>query len=158
MEVTSGVVLFQVSTALFALTLGPIQFLRRTRDRVHRYLGRAWLVAASLTCISNAAIIPAGFDWIHGLTLCALFSFTAGWFYARRQRWIAHAWWMIGAYAGTATSWLTSLFSPGRVTQQVLANHFFVALVLAIAAVGLAVGLFMILRRSVEDAASQADD
>ncbi|WP_102158616.1 DUF2306 domain-containing protein [Zhihengliuella halotolerans] len=158
MEVTSGVVLFQVSTALFALTLGPFQFLRRTRDRVHRYLGRAWLGAASLTCLSNVAIVPAGFDWTQGLTLSALFCFTAGWIHARRRRWIAHAWWMIGAYVGTGASWLTSLLSPGRVAQEVLANHFFVALILAIAAAAFAVGLFMILRRSVEHAASQADD
>ncbi|GHD11442.1 DUF2306 domain-containing protein [Zhihengliuella salsuginis] len=159
MENVGGtVVMVHAVAALFVLVLGPVQFIRRTKDRVHRYLGRVWLATMVLTCASSFAIMPDGFSWLHGLAIFTLFSVAVGWIHARRHEWRAHAGWMLGAYTGTAIAFVFAAVVPARTIQRTLADDpGFAAVTLAVV-LSLSAALFLGLRHGVEDVASQADD
>jgi len=159
MENVSVVVIgAHAAAALFVLVLGPVQFLRRTKDRVHRYLGRTWLGAMITTCTSSFAIMPDGFSWLHGLAIFTLFSVAMGWMHARRHEWQAHAGWMVGAYTGTAIAFVFAAAVPARTIQRTLTTDPGLVALVAGAVIASSAALFVALRRSVESTPSQADD
>lgn len=157
-NVSGSIVFFHAVAALFVLVIGPVQFIRRTKDRVHRYLGRTWLTAMVLTCTSSFAIMPDGFTWLHGLSIFTLFSVTVGWFHARRRAWRAHAGWMIGAYTGTAIAFVFAAAVPTRTIQRTLAEDPVFIAIVAATVLALSAALFFGIRQGVERVASQADD
>ncbi|MCO1337697.1 hypothetical protein BJH93_02145 [Kocuria polaris] len=157
-NVSAAVIGAHAVAALFVLVLGPVQFLRRTKDRVHRYVGRTWLGAMVATCTSSFAIMPDGFSWLHGLAIFTLFSVAMGWTLARRHQWQAHAGWMIGAYTGTAIAFVFAAAGPARTIQRTLATDPWLVALIAGAVITLSAALFVALRRGVAKAPSRADD
>ncbi|GAB3658262.1 DUF2306 domain-containing protein [Zhihengliuella somnathii] len=157
-NVNGGVVLLHAVAALFVLVLGPVQFIRRPRDRVHRYLGRAWLGAMVVTCASSFGIMPDGFGWLHGLSLFTLASVATGWIMARRKQWSTHAGCMIGAYVGTAIAFVFAAAVPTRTIRMTLASDPGIVLAIVGGVVALAAVAFLAVRQGVERSTVQADD
>lgn len=100
--------------ASFVLTLGPVQLLRRRRDRAHRLIGRAWVGAMVLTCLTAFAIHPDGVNWLHGLAAFTLLSVGAGVVAIRRGHVAAHRGTMTGSYIGTSIAFGFAAFLPDR--------------------------------------------
>lgn len=139
-----------IFTAAVALMLGPLQFLPRlrARPRVHRGLGRAYLLAgvlpAGLTGIPVALLSPNGPVTQVGLLLPAI-----GWLVtgalavraARQRDFAAHRAWMTRNYALTFLAVTSRLVTPLLVLAQaplldVLHNGSFEAAVAATIPVG----------------------
>ncbi|MBG6084681.1 DUF2306 domain-containing protein [Zhihengliuella flava] len=156
--VSGGIVVVHAVAALFVLVLGPVQFIRRPKDRVHRYLGRAWLGAMVVTCVSSFGIMPGGFSWLHGLSLFTLASVSTGWVMARKKQWSTHAGCMIGAYVGTAIAFVFAAAVPTRTIQVTLASAPGLVVAIVGGVVTLAAGAFLAVRQVVERSAVQADD
>jgi uncharacterized membrane protein len=98
-----------VFTALVALVLGPLQFVPaiRARRRVHRTIGRCYLLAgvlpSALTAIPVALLSGRLLTQI-GLVVAAVLWLVTGWFAlraARRRDFARHREWMMRNYALT---------------------------------------------------------
>lgn len=127
-------------SAAYVLALGPVNLLRRRRDRAHRLIGRTWVGAMALTCGTAFAIHPDGFNWLHGLAVFTLISVTAGVVHIRRGRVASHRNNMIGSYIGTSIAFVFASLMPGRAISRMAADDPFslagiVLLVLATSAV-----------------------
>lgn len=104
-----------------ALVVGPLQFWRGLRNRVprvHRWLGRTYLVAVGVGAISGLLIAPsspAGYVGFFGFgALAALWAIT-GWraYRAIRRRDVpSHQAWMIRNYALTYAAVMLRLWLP----------------------------------------------
>lgn len=116
-----------VFTAAVALVLGPLQFIPkiRARKRIHRTIGRVYLLAGVLP--SALAGIPAAV-WSGrpitqiGLTTAAiLWLITGGLAYraARRRDFVAHRAWMMRNYALTFLAVTSRLLTPVLLLVQV---------------------------------------
>lgn len=137
--------------ATFALTsvlLGPIQALRRTKgDPTHKLIGRIWVIAMALTCLTSFAIMHDGLSWLHGLALFTLISIGLGVSNARRGRIRAHVFNMIGSYLGTLIAFVFAVLVPTRVIPELLAKDpFLVAGAFSAIAVVVTVGAAVIIR------------
>lgn len=104
--------------ALCAIVLGPVALWRRSRDRWHRRLGYAWVIAMAVTALSSFAIsqspIVGPFGVIHILSALTVLGLIQGVNAARRGRIAEHRgtmrslyFWAMGV-AGLFT------FLPGR--------------------------------------------
>ncbi|QMU60153.1 MAG: DUF2306 domain-containing protein [Boseongicola sp.] len=104
--------------AIIALTLGPINLYRRSRDIAHKVLGYIWVGAVAVTALSSFLISGIGiigpFSPIHILSLWALWGMWQGVSHIRAGRIHAHSatmraiyWWAFGV-AGLLT------LLPGR--------------------------------------------
>lgn len=127
-------------SAAYVLTLGPVNLLRRRRDRAHRIIGRTWAVAMLLTCVSSFAIHPDGFNWLHGLAVFTLVSVTAGIIHIRRGHVAAHRGNMIGSYIGTTIAFVFAATMPDRAISRMAVDDpgsllALVALIIATSAV-----------------------
>jgi len=71
-----------IIAACLALALGPIVLYRRRRDKWHRILGYAWIVAMASLAISSFAIpshfTALGLGPLHGFAVVTLWSLWAG--------------------------------------------------------------------------------
>ncbi|MFK8032583.1 MAG: DUF2306 domain-containing protein [Hyphomicrobiales bacterium] len=83
-----------VCAALCAIILGPIALWRRSRDKWHKRLGYAWVVAMALTALSSFGISDAPvvgpFSPIHALSLFTLWGLWHGVNSARARRIVQH--------------------------------------------------------------------
>lgn len=61
-----AVIQLHVAAALLSVALGPVAILRRSRDIVHRVVGRAWVVSMAVTAGSSF--------WITGMPMIGPFS------------------------------------------------------------------------------------
>lgn len=107
-----------VAAALCAIVLGPLVLWRRSRDRWHKGLGRAWVGAMAVTALSSFAISAAPvlgpFGPIHALSVFTIWGLWQGVKAARQGRIQRHQremrslyFWAMGV-AGVFT------FLPGR--------------------------------------------
>lgn len=134
--------------ALYVLALGPVNILRRQRDRTHRIIGYTWVAAMYYVCISSFWIrADGGFTWLHGLSVFTIATVSLGVFSAIRRNTPAHIGNMVGSYLGTCVAFGFAVAAPGRRIPLLLAEDpataFFVgALVLAGTA-----GLYLAVRR-----------
>ena len=113
--------------ASLALTLGAVNLIRRPRgDRVHRGLGKIWVVAMYWTVISSffiREINPGHFSWIHGLSVFTFFTLTIGLWAAVTHRVSVHAGYMRGTYLGTVGAFVGAVAVPQRAIPQVAVHH-----------------------------------
>ena len=107
-----------ICAALLAVILGPLALWRRSRDRWHKRLGYAWVVAMLVTALSSFGISEAAmigpFSPIHALSFLTLWGLWYGVNAARQRRVVDHQkgmrslyFWALGV-AGLFT------FLPGR--------------------------------------------
>lgn len=114
------VVQIHVAAALLALGLGPLALYRRSRDRLHKALGRGWVALMGVTAASGfpipASVLPifGTFGPIHALSAYLLWGLAQGIWYIRRGQIAAHAATMRALY--WQANGLAALFTlmPGR--------------------------------------------
>jgi len=149
MDAFTPVIAVHATCALFVIVLGPLQILRRRRDRAHRVLGTAWATAMVLTCTTSFLIAPDGFSWLHGLAIWTLVCLVIAIVAIRRGVVPTHRGFMVGSYLGTAIAFAFATLAPGRAIPQLLREDPVVALVtLAGVIVLVAVGSALVIRRS----------
>ncbi|GAA1491081.1 DUF2306 domain-containing protein [Brachybacterium sacelli] len=119
--------------ALYVLLLGPLQILRRRRDRAHRLLGASWVAAMLLVCTSSFAIMPDGFSWLHGLSIWTLVCLVIAIASIRRGEVAMHRGFMVGSYLGTLAAFTFAALVPTRLIPQLLRSEPLVALVTVLA-------------------------
>lgn len=106
-----------VFCALLSMILVPVMLLRRKGDRLHKLIGRIWVLAMGLTALSSFAIteirIVGPFSPIHGLSILTLYSLVAAILTARQGRIEAHKGHMLGAMTGLVGAGVFT-FLPGR--------------------------------------------
>lgn len=112
-----------VIAALFVLAIGPLQILRRRRDRIHRSMGYLWVAAMYYVCVSSFWIVTEGhFTWLHGLSAFTLVTVTLGLVSAIRGNIRSHLANMVGSYAGIAVAFVFAVAVPGRAIPRLLAD------------------------------------
>ncbi|UZD91712.1 DUF2306 domain-containing protein [Cognatishimia activa] len=71
-------VALHAGAATFAFCLTPFVLWRQKRDRLHKILGYAWVIAMAITALSSFSISAVGgfgrFSFLHGLAILALWS------------------------------------------------------------------------------------
>ncbi|WP_342025053.1 DUF2306 domain-containing protein [Arthrobacter citreus] len=109
--------------ALYALALGPINILRRRRDRTHRMLGYTWAGAMYFVCLSSFWIVSDGhFSWLHGLSVFTTVTVSLGILAAVRRNIRWHMMNMIGSYIGLLTAFIFATIVPSRNIPRLLAS------------------------------------
>lgn len=136
-DVAQVALYLHIASGVVALAIGPLQFvrrLRRHRPRLHRVIGRAYLVAVFSSAAFALVIAP-----FSAAGLVALFGFSslAGWWMvtgvhaltaARRRDFAGHQAWMIRNYALTFAAptlrlWLALLIAIQIVQASVVGNE-----------------------------------
>lgn len=135
--------------AAYVLLLGPINILRRQRDRTHRFIGYTWVGVMAVTCFSSFGIVHAGgFSWLHALSVYTLFSIGAGvWSIVRSGNRVAHRYNMIGAYLGTLIAFVFAAAIPSRRIPQLALNDPASLALAAALVVASALGFFLAVLR-----------
>ncbi|WP_029089590.1 DUF2306 domain-containing protein [Brevibacterium album] len=123
MELHTVTVIVHATAAFAALVLGPVNMIRRSRDRLHRRIGRSWVVLMYATCVSGLLIFGHGITVFHALAVFTLCTVTLGLWRIRRGDWRGHAGNMIGSYAGTLIAFAFAVLIPERFIQQTAATH-----------------------------------
>lgn len=112
--------------AIAAIIVGPIAFLRKRRDRIHKILGYAWATAMLATALSSFFILEirlvGPFSPIHLLSAFTLYGLWNAIGLARSRDIIGHRKAMFGLYTGALGIAGSFAFLPGR-----LMNHVFFA-------------------------------
>ncbi|MEV4825008.1 DUF2306 domain-containing protein [Micromonospora sp. NPDC049274] len=122
-----GVLVTHIFTAAVALILGPLQFIPkvRARPRIHRTIGRCYLVIGVLP--SGLTAIPVALWSGHLLTQISLTTAAALWLItgglgyraARRRDFAAHRNWMMRNYALTFLAVTARIFVPLLLLVQI---------------------------------------
>ncbi|WP_166973582.1 DUF2306 domain-containing protein [Brevibacterium atlanticum] len=96
--------------------LGPIQILRRTKDRKHRFIGRSWVILMYFVCVSGMFIysLTGSFTAFHALAIWTFISTTLGVMAIRRGKVRRHIFMMVGSYLGAVTAGVFAAIIPGR--------------------------------------------
>lgn len=146
--ISSPVLLLHVTASVYALTVAPINLLRRRRDHVHRRLGRTWVAAMFVSALTSFGIQQPflAFSWLHALSLWTMVSITLGILAIRRGNRPAHIGHMVGSYLGLWAAFLWAALAPGRTVAQVIAQEPMTAAVTALLALLTAVGAFWVFR------------
>lgn len=101
-------------TAVGALVFGGIMLFMRKGTRLHKAMGRLWVVLMIVTALVSFGIQKHGhFSSIHVLSVVTLLTVTASVFAAMHGRIHAHQRGMRGAYIGLAVAGMFTLL-PGR--------------------------------------------
>ncbi|WP_105032209.1 DUF2306 domain-containing protein [Arthrobacter ruber] len=112
-----------VVAALYALLVGPINILRRRRDRAHHLLGYTWAASMYYVCGSSFWIVTDGhYSWLHGLSLLTIVTVSLGVIAAVRRDIRAHAMNMAGSYLGLLIAFLFAATVPSRSIPRLLAD------------------------------------
>lgn len=146
MESFTPFIAFHAVAAFFVLVLGPVQILRRRRDRVHRVLGVSWVAAMVVVCVSSFWINAGSFSWLHGLSIWTLLSIVLALIGIRRGNVGLHRGFMVGSYLGTLAAFAFAVLVPTRAIPRLLASEPVVAWGTALgvaAAVAIWVGVVM---------------
>ncbi len=123
MEPWDVLLVSHVIAALFVLAIGPLQILRRRRDRIHRTIGYLWVSAMYYVCFSSFWIVSDGhFSWLHGLSAFTIVTVTLGLVSAIRRDIRSHLGNMVGSYIGIAVAFVFAVTVPGRAIPELLAH------------------------------------
>ncbi len=115
MDRLTPLLVFHISTALTALTLGAAMFARSKGTASHRLIGRIWVASLAATAFGSFWIQRGGhYSWIHLLSAWTLFGLVMAVWNARRGNIQAHRGWMIGLYLGLAIAGAFTLL-PSRI-------------------------------------------
>lgn len=125
------------TAATVALLLGAYTLLRRTKgDRLHKRIGRVWVVAMYWTVLSSFAIRELNhgqFSFIHLLSILTFCTLTIGLRAALRGEIDKHRGYMRGSYFGLLGAFLGAVAVPQRSIPQLAAHD---PIVFVAAAVG----------------------
>ena len=104
-----------LAAVLPALPLGAYVLVRRKGDRLHRLLGRVWVMLMLLTALSSFGLrgMTGGFSWIHLLSILTLVSVPRSVVMAMRGNIRAHMRGMRIVYAALVAAGAFA-FLPGR--------------------------------------------
>lgn len=136
------IILVHAVAASFVLALGPVQILRKRRDRAHRIIGFTWYGAMLATCFSSFGIHPHGFSWLHGLAIFTIITSTLGVVGAIRHNRGMHKRNMVGSYLGTCIAFVFASLMPDRMIAQ-MAVHDPLSLLAAAALIVATAGAFI---------------
>jgi uncharacterized membrane protein len=120
----SPVIQAHVICAILAIFLGPVALLRRSRDRWHRRLGQAWVVAMAGTALTSFFIneirTVGPFSMIHILSVLTVWGLWQGVQAARARRIAEHRFQMLWLY--TVAIAIAGVFTlmPGRRMSETL--------------------------------------
>ncbi len=110
-----------VVAALYALLLGPINILRRRRDRAHRILGLTWAASMYYVCLSSFWIMSAGhYTWLHGLSAFTMVTVTLGILGAMTGNTRGHVLNMVGSYLGLVVAFGFAATVPTRAIPKLI--------------------------------------
>lgn len=114
-----------VVAALIAVVIGPFVLFRRSRDRIHRWLGRIWLPMVVVVAVSGLFIKSevAAFGWfgpIHLLSLYALWGVADGLWQIRLGRIDRHRATMQSLWFGGMGLAGIFTFVPGRTMNRLV--------------------------------------
>lgn len=119
----SLVIPVHATSAFLAIVLGPVNALRRHRDRQHRYIGRSWAVLMYATCVSGLFIVENGITLFHALGVFTLCTVTLGILRIRKGDTAGHAGNMIGSYIGLLVAFGFAALIPDRLIWQTATTH-----------------------------------
>ncbi|MCS4593124.1 DUF2306 domain-containing protein [Brevibacterium sediminis] len=100
--------------------LGPIQIIRRTKDRKHRFIGRSWVILMYFVCTSGMFIysLTGSFTLFHALAIWIFISTTLSVIAIRRGNVRRHIGMMVGSYLGALIAGIFAAAVPGREIPQ----------------------------------------
>ena len=123
MDSLTPLIAFHISTALLALVLGAVMFVRPKGTPSHRQLGHIWAASMAATAFGSFWIRHTGhFGWIHLLSAWTLFGLAMAGRNARRGEIQAHRGWMIGLYLGLAIAGAFTLLPSRFIGSLVFGN------------------------------------
>lgn len=104
--------------------LGPIQILRRTKDRKHRFIGRSWAILMYFVCVSGMFIysLTGSFTVFHALAIWTFIATTLGVIAIRSGKVRRHIFMMVGSYLGAVTAGIFAAIVPGRDIPRLAVN------------------------------------
>lgn len=115
---------FHVATVVPAAIIGAILLVRRKGSRVHRLLGRLWIVLMMVSALSSLFIheLKIWGEWspIHLLSLYVIAGCVSAYLSARRGLIGRHRRTVIGLYAGGIVVAGGFTFLPGRIMHAVV--------------------------------------
>lgn len=116
MEIEAVVIPVHAVAASLVILLAPVQVLRRRKDRAHRLIGRSWVVAMYLTCVSGMFIysLTGGFTIFHALAIFTFGTTTLGVINARNGNMRAHRGNMTGGWIGALVAGGFAVLGPSR--------------------------------------------
>ncbi len=136
--------------ASLALLLGPVNLYRTPPgDRLHRRVGRVWVIAMYWTAASSFLIRQlnhGAFSWLHGLSAFTLVTLTIGLWAAMSGRIDLHRGMMRGTYIGVVGAFIGAVVVPQRDIPQLAVHQPFVLLAAVLSLVGVAVAVVWALR------------
>lgn len=102
--------------ASVVILLAPVQILRRTKDRAHRWIGRSWVISIWIVCATGMFIytLTGGFTIFHALAIFTFFTTTLGVIQIRRGRVRSHMMNMIGSWIGALVAGGFAVLVPDR--------------------------------------------
>ncbi|WP_324013736.1 DUF2306 domain-containing protein [Microbacterium sp. JZ37] len=101
--------------ASLVILLAPVNILRRRKDRAHKTLGRTWVIAMYLVCVSGMFIYTiGGFTVFHALAIFTFATTTFGVIAIRRGNVRSHIGNMVGSWLGALAAGAFAAFVPGR--------------------------------------------
>lgn len=154
---TTTIILLHLSFALLSLAIAPFIFFRRKGTRLHKKLGRIWVVTMAITAISSfwiKEINPGHFSPIHLLSVFVLISLCLGIYYIRHRKIERHLSAMIGCFFGLSIAGLFALAPDRFISEHLSVSHFlspafqWTAIIIAVIVVVLAYIHFKIKRRN----------
>lgn len=100
--------------------LAPVQIIRRTKDRRHRWIGRSWVILMYLVCVSGMFIytLSGSFTIFHALAIFTFGTTTLGVIAIRRGDIRRHIGMMVGSWLGALTAGAFAAIIPGREIPQ----------------------------------------
>ncbi len=108
--------------ATIALLLGGYNLRHRPKgDRIHRRVGRVWVIAMYWTVFSSFAIKdlrPGHYSWIHALSLFTFVTLTIGLWAALTRRVRLHRQFITGSYLGLVGAFVGAIAVPVRHVPQ----------------------------------------
>lgn len=100
--------------------LAPVQIIRRTKDRRHRWIGRSWVILMYLVCVSGMFIytLSGSFTVFHALAILTFATTTIGVIAIRRGDIRRHIGMMVGSWLGALTAGTFAAIIPSREIPQ----------------------------------------
>lgn len=96
--------------------LAPVQLIRRTKDRKHRWIGRSWVILMYFVCISGMFIytLSGSFTVFHALAIFTFATTTIGVISIRLGKVRRHVSMMVGSWLGALAAGTFGAIIPSR--------------------------------------------
>ncbi|PCC53985.1 DUF2306 domain-containing protein [Brevibacterium aurantiacum] len=100
--------------------LAPVQLIRRTKDRKHRWIGRSWVILMYFVCISGMFIytLSGSFTVFHALAIFTFATTTIGVISIRLGKVRGHVSMMVGSWLGALAAGTFAAIIPSRDIPQ----------------------------------------